>query len=64
MKRITKNLYKVSHDEKITLVFTPIGVAPEMVAASLDGKTLDADERFPDTPTYQFIHETDDGCQE
>lgn len=43
MKRITKNLCKVSHDEKSTLVFTPFGVAPELVAVSLDGDTLDAD---------------------
>lgn len=54
MTQVDDFRYEVAHNERITLVFTPVSVAPSMVAVSLDGNTLNPNPASPN-PTFTFV---------
>lgn len=54
MKKVDDFIYEVAHDESVTLVFTPVGVAPSMVTVSLDGQPLLPNPASPN-PTFRFV---------
>lgn len=52
MKQLTPSVYVVTTGEIVTIVATPVKIAPEMVRAREGGKNLDNID--DDTPTFQF----------